>query len=56
VAAIDFNADINGVINAMPEIISSHSPALTVAKVNTQAEFDRTFRTIVKEKNYRGKK
>jgi len=43
-------------INAMPEIISSHSPALTAAKVNTQVEFDRTFRTIVKEKNYRGKK
>ena len=42
-------------INAMPEILSSHSPALTAAKVNTQVEFDRTFRTIVK-KNYRGKK
>ena len=43
-------------IKAMPEIISSHSPALTAAQVNTQVEFDRTFRTIVKEKSYRGKK
>ncbi|MBE9564125.1 MAG: hypothetical protein IMF17_02690 [Proteobacteria bacterium] len=43
-------------INAMPEIISSHYPALTAAQVNTQIEFDRTFRTIVKEKAYRGKK
>ncbi len=43
-------------IKAMPEIISSHSPALTAAQVNTQVEFDRTFRTIVKEKAYRGKK
>ena len=43
-------------INAMPEIICSHFPALTAAQVNTQVEFDRTFRTIVKEKAYRGKK
>lgn len=46
----------HNLINAMPEIISSHSPALTAAQVNTQVEFDRTFRTIVKEKAYRGKK
>jgi hypothetical protein len=43
-------------IKAMPEILRSHSPALTAAKVNSQVEFDRTFRTIVKEKSYRGKK
>jgi len=43
-------------IDAMPEIICSKSPALTAAQVNTQVEFDRTFRTIVKEKAYRGKK
>ncbi len=43
-------------IDAMPEIICSHFPALTAAQVNTQVEFDRTFRTIVKEKSYRGKK
>ncbi len=43
-------------IYAMPEIISSDSAALTAAQVNSQIEFDRTFRTIVKEKAYRGKK
>ena len=43
-------------IDAMPEIISSDSAALTAAQVNSQIEFDRTFRTIVKEKAYRGKK
>ncbi len=29
---------------------------VSAEQVNTQAEFDRTFRTIVKEKAYRGKK
>jgi len=29
---------------------------LTAAQVNTQAEFDRAFRTIVKEHGYQGKK
>lgn len=43
-------------IDTMPDIISSKSPALAAAQVNTQVEFDRTFRTIVKEKAYRGKK
>ncbi len=43
-------------IDAMPEIIISDEPSLTAAQVNTQAEFDRTFRSIVKEKAYRGKK
>lgn len=41
---------------AMPHIITSKYPELTAAKVNAQMEFDRTFRTIVKEKAYRGKK
>lgn len=43
-------------IDNMPWIISSKSPALTAAQVNTQMEFDRTFRTIVKEQAYRKKK
>ena len=43
-------------ISSMPEIICSSSPALTAAQINAQVEFDRTFRTIVKEKAYRGKK
>ena len=43
-------------IKNMPEIICSTSPALTAAQINAQVEFDRTFRTIIKEKAYRGKK
>lgn len=43
-------------IAAMPEIIVSKHAALSAAKVNAQFEFDRTFRSIVKEKAYRGKK
>ena len=43
-------------IEAMPAILTSKSPALTAAQVNTQVEFDRTFRTIAKGKTYRGKK
>ena len=46
----------NNLINAMPEIIRSRSPELSAAQVNVQKEFDRTFRTIVKEKSYAGKK
>lgn len=46
----------HNLIEAMPRIISSHYPALTAAQINTQVEFDRTFRTIVKEKAYRDKK
>lgn len=40
----------------MPWIVSSRSPLLTAAKVNVQVEFDRIFRTIVKEKAYHGKR
>lgn len=43
-------------IRYMPQIITSPSPMLTAAQINTQIEFDRTFRTIVKEHGYQGKK
>ena len=43
-------------INPMPWIVTSPVPLLTAAQVNTQAEFDRTFRTIVKEKAYQAKR
>lgn len=43
-------------VNAMPHVITSKYPALAAAQINSQVEFDRTFRTIVKEKAYRGKK
>jgi len=43
-------------INPMPWILTSAEPMLVAAQVNTQAEFDRTFRTIVREKEYQNKK
>jgi hypothetical protein len=43
-------------INPMPWIVTSPVPLLTAAQVNTQAEFDRTFRTIVKEKSHQNKR
>jgi len=46
----------NNLINPMPWIVTSPAPMLVAAQVNTQVEFDRTFRTIVKEQEYRGKR
>jgi hypothetical protein len=43
-------------IGAMPMILSSRFPALEAAKVNVQVEFDRTFRSIVREEAYADKK
>ncbi len=42
-------------LHAMPWIITSPAPLLLAAQVNTQVEFDRTFRTFVKEHGYQGK-
>ena len=46
----------NNLINAMPWVITSDSPLLVAAQVNTQAEFDRAYRSIVKEPEYQEKK
>lgn len=46
----------HNLIRFMPQIITARSPMLTAAQINTQIEFDLTFRTIVKEHSYRGKK
>ncbi|MCW8911070.1 MAG: hypothetical protein OQK76_10690, partial [Gammaproteobacteria bacterium] len=58
----DIAVDVEGhsrlehnIFDVMPWIVSSEAPLLDAAKVNTQVEFDRTFRTIVKEKGYQGK-
>ncbi len=40
----------------MPWILASKSPLLTAAKVNTQVEFDRAYRSILQEKSYRDKR
>jgi len=59
----DIGGDVEGrshleqnLLNPMPWIVTSTSPLLVAAQVNTQAEFDRAFRSIVKEKNYRDKR
>lgn len=40
---------------AMSWIVTSPEPMLTAAQVNTQAEFDRNYRSIVNEPGYQGK-
>ena len=42
-------------IKPMPWIVTSKEPMLTAAQFNTQAEFDRTYRSIIKSPDYRGK-
>jgi len=46
----------HNLLPVMPWILASKSPLLTAAKVNTQVEFDRTYRSILREKNYRNKR
>ena len=45
----------NHLINTMPWIVISPAPLLLAAQVNTQAEFDRTFRAIVRSQQYQEK-
>ena len=42
-------------LNPMSQIVTSQAPLLTAAQVNTQVEFDRTYRTLVTAEGYRGK-
>jgi hypothetical protein len=42
-------------LRAMPWIVTSKRPMLTAAQANTQAEFDRAFRSISQEPAYAGK-
>ena len=64
---LSFQADIQGdlegrshleqnLLDPMAWIVTAPHPLLTAAQVNTQVEFDRTFRTIVREHGYRGKR
>jgi hypothetical protein len=46
----------HNLIRYMPSIVTSQWPILTAALINTQIEFDNTFRTIVKENAYHGKR
>lgn len=58
----DLREDVDGsrqleqnLIGAMPWIVTSAEPMLTAAQANTQAEFDRAFRSISQEPTYRDK-
>lgn len=42
-------------LNPMSQIVTSKFPLLTAAQVNTEVEFDRTFRTLMKAEGYSGK-
>lgn len=42
-------------LNPMSQIVTSQVPLLTAAQINTQVEFDRTYRTLVKADGYWGK-
>jgi hypothetical protein len=54
---IDASLNLNrNLLKSMPWILSHKYPSLAAAQANAQAEFDRTFRTLVHEKAYRGKK
>jgi hypothetical protein len=46
----------NNLLDAMPWIVTSETPMLAAAQVNTQAEFDHTFRSIIKAPEYKGKR
>jgi hypothetical protein len=39
----------------MPRIVTSKEPLLTAAQANTQAEFDRSYRSISQEPAYKGR-
>lgn len=43
------------ILRAMPWIVTSSNPMLTAAQANTEAEFDRAFRSISQEKSYEGR-
>ena len=43
-------------IRYMPQIVTHSAPTLVAAQINTQIEFDRTIRSIIKENSYHGKR
>jgi hypothetical protein len=46
----------SNLMSEMPSIVTSRFPLLDAARINTQVEFNRTFRTIVKEHGYHDKR
>ena len=45
----------HNLLDAMPWILTSEHSALTAAKVNTQVEFERTYRSILREPSYQNR-
>lgn len=45
----------HNLIGAMPAIVTAENPALEAAKFNTIIEFDRTYRSLVRDDAYNGK-
>ncbi len=45
----------SNLIDPMPWIVTHPAPALAAAQINTQAEFDRTYRTIIVEEGYKNR-
>ncbi|HBS26792.1 MAG TPA: hypothetical protein DD827_06660 [Gammaproteobacteria bacterium] len=43
-------------IDAMPWIVTHAAPSLAAAQINTQVEFDRTYRTIILEEGYQNRR
>ena len=46
----------HNLLPVMSWILASRSPLLAAAKVNTQVEFDRTYRSVLREKSYQNKR
>jgi hypothetical protein len=46
----------HNLFTVMPQIVTAPAPLLAAAQVNTMAEFDSTFRTIVKTNAYQAQK
>ena len=46
----------HNLIRYMPQIMTAQHPSLLAAQINTQVEFDLTFRSIAKEDSYQNKK
>ncbi len=51
----DFNFMLNNLHEYMPWVVTSGNPMLSAAEINVQLEFDKAYRSIVREESYHGK-
>ena len=51
----DFNFMLKNLHEYMPWVVTSGNPMLSAAEINVQLEFDRAYRSIVREVSYHGK-